>query len=81
VADQALEAGRTRADESLRIVKYKTFLNQWKQDAPAVALYQPNYLYISRGPVFNIERKSSNAAADRFYNVDEWMIRQKKQAL
>jgi peptide/nickel transport system substrate-binding protein len=79
-ADQALEAGRTRSDTSIRVIKYKAFLDQWKQDAPALALYQPNFLYITRGPVFNIERKSSNAAADRFYNVDEWMIRQKKQS-
>ncbi|MDB5161027.1 MAG: hypothetical protein JWO96_407 [Candidatus Saccharibacteria bacterium] len=78
-ADQALEFGRTRSDPSLRVVKYQAFLTTWKNDAPALALYQPNYLYITRGPVFNYERRAANSAADRFYNVDNWMIRQKHQ--
>lgn len=80
-ADQALEFGRTRSDPSLRSVKYQAFLTAWKNDAPALALYQPNDVYITRGPVFNFERRSTNSAADRFYNADNWMIRQKKQSL
>jgi len=78
-ADQALEFGRTRSDPQLRAAKYKSFLSTWRADAPALALYQPNYVYISRGNVFNFERKSINSAADRFDNVQDWMIRQKKQ--
>lgn len=78
-ADQALEAGRTRSDPAIRTVKYKSFLAQWMKDLPALALYQPNYLYVSRSPVFNYERKSANASFDRFYNVHDWMIRQKRQ--
>ena len=78
-ADQSVEAGRTRADPAIRAVKYKAFLTQWSKDLPAMPLYQPNYLYISRGPVFNYERKSANSSADRFYNVQNWMVRQKRQ--
>jgi peptide/nickel transport system substrate-binding protein len=78
-SDQALEAGRTRSDPNLRAVKYKVFLTNWHNDAPAVALYQPNFIYITRGPVFNYQRSEANTASDRFYNVDQWMIRQKKQ--
>ena len=75
--DRAIEAGRTRADPNIRAVKYKTFLTQWSKDLPAEALYQLNYLYISRGPVFNYERKSAQSGVDRFYNVHNWMVRQK----
>lgn len=78
-ADQSIEAARTRSDSAIRVVKYKAFLTQWVKDLPAMPLYQPNYLYISRGPVFNYERKSANSGADRFYNADNWMIRQKRQ--
>ncbi len=78
-ADQALQAGRTRSDPAVRTIKYKSFLSTWRNDAPALALYQPNFLYISRGPVFGYERKADNSSADRFYNVDNWMIRQKRQ--
>jgi len=79
MADQAIEAGRTRYDPTIRTVKYKAFLAQWVKDLPAMALYQPNYLYITRGQVFNYERKSANSGADRFYNVGNWMVRQKRQ--
>ncbi|MBI2588846.1 peptide ABC transporter substrate-binding protein [Candidatus Saccharibacteria bacterium] len=78
-ADQALEAGRTRGDPVVRVVKYRAFATVWRDDAPALALYQPNFLYVTRGPVFGYERKSTNTAADRFYNVQNWMIRQKRQ--
>jgi peptide/nickel transport system substrate-binding protein len=80
-ADQAVEGGRTRADPAVRAVKYKAFLTQWIKDLPAMPLYQPNYIYITRGPVFNYERKSANSSADRFYNVQEWMVRQKRQTI
>ncbi|HEX5395179.1 MAG TPA: peptide ABC transporter substrate-binding protein [Candidatus Saccharimonadales bacterium] len=79
VADQALQAGRTRADEKLRAIKYKEFLKAWRKDAPALALYQPNFLYISRGAVYNYGSKEFNSAADRYNSVDQWMIRQKRQ--
>ncbi len=79
VADEALEAGRSRIDEALRVVKYKAFLTAWTTDAPALALYQPNFIYITRGPVFGYARKTDNTAADRFFNVENWMVRQKRQ--
>lgn len=75
-ADTAIEAGRTRSDPAVRAVKYKAFTTVWVQDAPAMALYQPNFLYITKGPVFNYERKSNNSSIDRFYNVNQWMVRQ-----
>ena len=78
-ADQALQAGRTRSDPTLRALKYKAFLKVWRDDAPALALYQPNYLYINRGPLFGYDRKADNSSADRFYNVSNWMVRQKHQ--
>lgn len=78
-ADQALSAGRTRSDPSVRVTKYRAFETAWVADAPALGLFQPNYLYITHGPVFGYERKSTNTASDRFYNVDNWMIRQKRQ--
>ncbi|MBX4201842.1 peptide ABC transporter substrate-binding protein, partial [Candidatus Saccharibacteria bacterium] len=78
VADQSIEAARTRSDPAVRAVKYKAFLTQWGKDLPAMPMYQPNYVYISRGPVFNYERKSANSRADRFYNANDWMVRQKR---
>lgn len=80
-ADQALEAGRTRLEPDLRATKYRAFLQIWTNDAPALALYQPNFIYVTRSPVFGYERKSANANSDRFYNVHNWMVRQERQNL
>lgn len=78
VADEALELGRTRMDPALRAVKYKTFLSAWRDDAPAVGLYQPRLLYITRQPVNGLSEHQVNSASDRLYNVHNWTIRQVK---
>jgi peptide/nickel transport system substrate-binding protein len=75
-ADKALEGARTRDDPSLRAAKYLPFLQAWRNDAPALALYQPRFYYVSHGPVFGFENKTLNTAADRFINVQNWMVRQ-----
>lgn len=75
-ADSSLEAGRTRTDPALRAVKYKGFLQAWQKDAPALGLYQPRYLYVSRSPIFNLQEHYLNTAADIYGNVNDWMIRQ-----
>ncbi|MCX6725341.1 MAG: ABC transporter substrate-binding protein [Candidatus Saccharibacteria bacterium] len=74
VADKSLEAGRTRSDPSIRKVKYRPFLEAWRNDAPAIALYQPRLLYISRGRIFGFDPTSYNSGTDRYSNVDKWMI-------
>ena len=78
-ADQALEAGRTRSDPLLRTVKYKPFLEAWNTDAPALALYQPRFLYVSRIPFYNFDVKAANSSGDRYANVEKWMIREGRQ--
>ncbi len=77
-ADQALGEGRTRSDPTLRAVKYQAFLNAWRQDAPALALYQPRFLYVVRGNLFNFDPTALNSPIDRFDNVQNWMIREEK---
>ncbi len=75
-ADQALQGARTRSDPAIRVIKYRPFLSAWRDQAPALALYQPQYLYITRGPLFNYGRAAMNADSDRFYNVANWMVRE-----
>jgi peptide/nickel transport system substrate-binding protein len=77
-ADKGLEGGRTRSDPGLRALKYQPFLEAWRNDAPALALYQPRYIYVTRNTVFGFEPSVINTSADRYANVDEWMIRQEK---
>ncbi len=77
-ADAALEAGRNRQNPKVREIKYAQFLKAWRTDAPAIALYQPRFLYVTRGQVFNFTPKILNIGIDRFANVENWMINQQK---
>lgn len=77
-ADTALEAGRTRLDPALRVIKYKPFLQAWQQDAPALGLYEPRLLYLTHGPVAGLNDQGLNTATDRLDNVSNWEIRQAK---
>lgn len=76
-ADQALEAGRSRTDAGLRAVKYKPFLEAWRNDVPAIGLYQPRFLYLTRQQVYGLVEHTINTATDRYSNVQNWMIREK----
>ena len=74
--DSALEGGRTRIDPSLRAIKYLPFLNDWKNDAPALALYQPRYFYITRGFISGFTPTLMNIGTDRLSNVNNWEVRE-----
>lgn len=78
-ADIALEAGRTRLQPDLRVIKYRPFLQAWQQDDPALGLYQPRFLYVTRDQVFGLNEHVVNVDTDRYDNVQNWMIRQKPQ--
>jgi len=80
-ADASLEAGRTRLLPQLRKIKYMPFLKAWQTDAPAVALYQPRYLYITRGQVFGFNPSSLPSGINRYANVNNWMIREDKKPI
>jgi peptide/nickel transport system substrate-binding protein len=78
-ADSSLEDGRTRQDPVLRTIKYGPFLKAWQEDAPALGLYQPRFLYITRGEVSGLQDRQVTTDTDRFNNVDEWMVRRVPQ--
>lgn len=77
-ADKALEAGRTRVEASLRAVKYKPFLVAWRDDAPAISLYQPRFLYIARTELVGFNTGRIGAAVDRLNNIQNWTVLQDK---
>lgn len=74
IADKSLEAGRTRIEPALRDVKYKPFLQAWKDDAPAIALYQPRLLYIARTELVGFNARRLNSAVDRLNNIYAWTV-------
>lgn len=76
LADNALLAGRSRSDPKIRAVKYEPFLRAWTADNPALALYQPRYLFVVRQPFYNFNVDSLVTPADRYNNVERWMMRE-----
>lgn len=75
-ADVSLEAGRTRLDPSLRVIKYQPFLQAWQSDAPALGLYEPRFLYITHGTVYGLDDHAINTDVGRLAGVQNWMIRE-----
>jgi len=74
VADNALVAGRTRVVDELRIAKYVTFQARWLRDNPAVALYQPAYIYTYKKQVSGVGFNIISSAPDRYHNVQNWTV-------
>ena len=77
-ANESLEAGRTREGNDLRRAKYEPFLEAWQSDAPAIALYQPRFLYVVQGTFEGYRSGQFSNGVDRFYSVANWMIRNEK---
>ncbi len=73
-ADSALEAGRTRLNPALRVIKYQPFLSSWQSDEPALGLYQPRSLYITRQSVYGLRDYEINNQQGRYNNVQNWEI-------
>lgn len=74
VADEALAAGRTRGDVQLRILKYRPFLDAWRDDTPAVGIFQPRLLFVTNGAFYGFSPKILSTASDRYQDVNRWMI-------
>lgn len=77
-ADFALEAGRARINPNQRYIKLQPFLSAWRKDVPAIALYQPRFLYLTFGAVHGFEPTHMNTPTDRYANVERWQIRTKR---
>lgn len=73
-ADAALETGRARQDPKIRAAKYETFMRVWRNDAPAIALYRPDFLYEVQAKVRGISVSRLVAPTARFYNVQDWTV-------
>lgn len=75
LADDSLSSARARLEPNLRIAKYRAFTEQWLQDTPAVALYQPQLSYITTAASTSLDDGSSVAdLATRYRSVERWSV-------
>ncbi len=77
-ADKLLEEARQTINQSAREEKYKEFQKIITQDAPAVFLYSPNYLYAVNKKVKGLDIKKMALPSQRFSQVENWYIKTKR---
>ena len=73
--DASLASARARLEADLRSAKYKVFVQQWQEDAPGIALYQPVLEYVSSNAADTVKPNSTLVMeSDRYANVQYWTI-------
>lgn len=73
-ADDALGSARSRQDQTLRAAKYRVFLDAWRDDVPAIGIYQPRLLLVTNGQLYNFSVKRIASSTERYANVHNWMF-------
>jgi peptide/nickel transport system substrate-binding protein len=73
--DKMLEEGRLTSSRDERIADYKKFQELIANDAPAIFLYSPNYLYVQNKKIKGFAVKSLAMPADRFTDVSAWYMK------
>ena len=75
LADTSLVSARSRLEPELRNAKYKQFVKQWYDDAPAIGLYQPAMEYIALKEAESVKPGLSLVSnADRYADVIYWTV-------
>ncbi len=77
-ADNLLEEIRKTLDPKIRKEKYSSLQDILIEDAPAVFLFSPNYLYIISPEVKGIKTKIIVRPSKRFHNIENWYIETKR---
>ncbi len=76
-SDDDLASARTTSDLKLRSVKYVAFAKRWLADAPAIGLYQPNFIYVHTKNTQAVQPDETIVSADEHYaGVRYWTAKQ-----
>ena len=76
--DQLLEKARVQNDQSARKQLYEKAQDTLLQDAPAVFLYNPDYIYLTSKKIHGIKSGIIPNLSGRFANITNWYIQTKK---
>ena len=76
--DKILEEGRQILDPAGRINKYNDFEKILLEDAPAIFLYSPYYLYLPSSEIQNNNLSVLSLPSDRFDNLSQWYVKTKR---
>ena len=73
-----LEKGRGSLDFEIQKENYEKFQDVLIEDAPAVFLYSPDYLYLVKREIKGIENKTIVDPSKRFSGIENWYIKTKR---
>jgi len=76
--DKILEEVREEFDEEKRKEKLKKFEEILNKDCPAIFLYNPNYFYFVSEKVKGVKENFVSFPSERFWNVENWYIKEKR---
>lgn len=76
--DQLLKDARETSDETLKAQKYQSLQDLVLADAPALFLYNPDYLYWVLGKVKGIDTIKIVDPAKRFENITNWYVKTRR---
>ncbi len=77
-SDKLLEEARQKSDENERKTALEKFQNILIEDAPAIFLYSPNYIYLVSEEIKGINAKIIVDPSKRFSDIEEWYIKTKR---
>lgn len=77
-ANALLESLREESNEAVRKEKVNALKRLIAEDAPALFLYNPSYLYATTENLHGITQSVINAPAERLSKINEWYIKTKR---
>lgn len=72
--DKLLESALTTLDETVRNQKFIQFEEEIKNDLPAVFVYSPQFIYVTKKDVSSQSLGSLTLPSDRFSTITDWYI-------
>lgn len=78
IGDKLLEEARTSNDPKIRSENLQEFQEILIEDAPAVFLYSPDYLYFVSKEIKGINTKIITDPSKRFSDVENWYVKTKR---
>lgn len=73
--DRLLDEARKSTNQEERKQKYQEFEQKIAEDAPAVFLYSPSYVYITNSKIKGVDTNAIVNPAHRFVNIQKWYIK------
>lgn len=77
-ADKLLEEARQELKPDIRLQKYQEFQKILEEDAPAVFLYNPTYLYPVSNKIKGVNIERIYLPSQRFCQIEKWYIKTKR---